>query len=459
MSLKLYPYQLEGVAWLLCQRRAILADVMGLGKTAQALAAVGELTRSLRPAERVAVVVLCPAIAQAVWRVEAARWLGPAAKRVDLTVMTYARAAAKPATKAKLRAFLAGAAVGVLILDEAQALKNPSSKRTRTVYGMHARAETACLVNARPDLYVWPLSGTLMPNNVTELFPHVRALAPELIQTPGGTPMNAAEFAHTYADMVNTPFGWKVKGTRKDMSARLRALLSRIVLRRRLEDVALSLPEIVWSDPITVEPDPHSVTVEDQRELAGAEAELRQRVAATRGEVELRSLFTAADAVVLATVRRVLAQMKARPVAAQLEEELKDGAYDKVVVFACHRAALAEMAQALAEFQPVVIQGGDSDLARERAVHAFQTDPAVRVALVMIQTANTALTLTAAAQVVFLEQSWVPAENLQAAKRCHRIGQARPVMVRVFTTPQGSDQMVAQTIQRKLVGLQAVDMI
>jgi SNF2 family DNA or RNA helicase len=67
-----------------------------------------------------------------------------------------------------------------------------------------------------------------------------------------------------------------------------------------------------------------------------------------------------------------------------------------------------------------------------------------------LQAAGTAINLTAANQVLFAESSWVPAENLQAAKRCHRMGQHRPVFVRISALDDSIDELIADTIQRKL---------
>ena len=70
-----------------------------------------------------------------------------------------------------------------------------------------------------------------------------------------------------------------------------------------------------------------------------------------------------------------------------------------------------------------------------------------------VTAAGTLITLTAANQVVFLESSWVPADNAQAAMRCHRIGQTRPVFVRVVGLAGSVDEQVQATLRRKIATL------
>jgi len=96
-----------------------------------------------------------------------------------------------------------------------------------------------------------------------------------------------------------------------------------------------------------------------------------------------------------------------------------------------------------------LILGGTTEKDRVKAIDDFQTDPNVRLIAAQLTAASTAVTLTAASDVLFLEQSWTPAVNAQAAKRAHRIGQTRPVHVRTLVIANSIDEAVAETLARK----------
>lgn len=149
------------------------------------------------------------------------------------------------------------------------------------------------------------------------------------------------------------------------------------------------------------------------------------------------------------TLRRYVALSKVRAILSILAEELEDGAIDKMVIFAHHTGVIDAAKQALKQFNPVTVVGSDSMGQRQKAVDRFQNDTNCRVFLGNLVAAGSGITLTASCEVVFLEQSWVPAENAQAAMRCHRIGQTRPVRVRVFSLADSVDEVVQDTLVRK----------
>jgi SWI/SNF-related matrix-associated actin-dependent regulator 1 of chromatin subfamily A len=89
-------------------------------------------------------------------------------------------------------------------------------------------------------------------------------------------------------------------------------------------------------------------------------------------------------------------------------------------------------------------------------VDRFQNDPKCRVFVGNIQSAGTSITLTAAHQVLFVEQSFVPGDMAQAAMRCHRIGQTKPVTVRFVGLANSIDQFIAEMIRRKTAEIGAL---
>ena len=121
----------------------------------------------------------------------------------------------------------------------------------------------------------------------------------------------------------------------------------------------------------------------------------------------------------------------------------------KLIVFAWHREVIEKAMIGLASFRPVCIVGGTSDEDREDAIDKFQNDPMTRIFIGNIKAAGTVITLTAASDVVFLESSWTPNENYQAACRAHRIGQKDGVLARVLCLEHSVDAIIQRVLVRK----------
>lgn len=419
---ELRQYQIEGAHWLAKKQYAILGDDMGVGKTPQAI-----LACDLVGARRV--VVLCPAIGVINWQREFERW---SLTSPELLVISYDKLVANKRTRDAVRKFCPD----TLILDEAHYLKSLEAKRTKRVYGQFAHNTGIARIPKR----VWMLTGTLTPNHVGEVWTHLRCFWPELIDE-----ISYSEFLDRYTVQAMTPFGSKVIGN-KDVSE-IRTILQKIRLRRRAEDVLSELPPLVWQDTTLIQPTKAMPALDELQEHEDIQ-EL-WRVLEAADELATRALLTAEEPIALATIRRLTAIIKAPLVGAQLAEELTNNAYDKVVVFVYHREALRLVAEALAPFQVVVVEGGQRDDVRQACIDRFQRDDACRCCVVQLQAGYHTITLNAAAQVVFVEQAWTPSINVQAAKRAHRFGQTRPVFVRNFGLAGSIDAAVAQVLSRK----------
>lgn len=406
------PFQIVGAEFLAGRRRALLRDKMGLGKTAQAL-----LGAKLTGARKLGVV--CNAAARPVWPRERDKW----APGLELEVASY--------DDVRLRKVLP--AGDVLTIDEAHYLKSPDTSRTKAVYGPLCRGETL-------DRYghVWAMSGTFAPNHAGEYWPHFRALL--------GNPLAYMEWIKRYTVFRMHPrYGVMVEANRKENLAELNRMIAGASLGRRPEDVFTDFPEIFWSE-MPLEMAEGVKILYDFEAEAMRESEVARLYAIT-GDFDLA--LAEADPHI-ASLRRELGRWKAGQAARQIAEELKDGAYEKVVVFALHHDVLDQMAHALRDFHPLQIDGRvPSGKARGQIETAFQTNPRHRVFLGQIQTCGTSITLTAAHHVVFAEQSWVPGDNLQAAYRCRRIGQTRPVQVRVASVAGTLDEAIERVLTRK----------
>lgn len=415
----LFSYQKKGAEFLSENPAAFLADEQGLGKTIQVIAACDMLHLKK-------VVVLCPAIAKINWGREFARW-----STQDRQVLVYSYD--KMTSSKEVRNAIAAFEPDVLVLDEAHYLKNRQAKRTKYVYGQHCRGDGLVRFADR----VWLLSGTPLPNNVSDFWTHLKAI--------WKYPLNFIDFTLYFCKTWNGQFGLKVLGNKAERMAEFKQILGAIMLRRKADKVLTELPQLWWQDTLVeVKGWDDNAHVADDREKEALSIILQHAVMGQDVSGDLDKVAPS-----MASLRRLTALAKAKPIADQLADELRDHAYDKVVVFAYHRAALETLRDALQEFNPAYVVGGLGNQERQSEIDRFQNDPTVRCFIGQITACSTAITLTAANQVVFAEMDWVPAVNAQASKRCHRIGQTKPVIVRSFALANSVDEIVSRTLAQK----------
>lgn len=421
----LFPYQIEGAGWLASRQRAMLADDMGLGKTAQAVQAAAWVCDPLFGGH-VTVAVVCPASLRETWRREFKRFWSGSAGTYDLTVESYDKVA---------RGALDGISPDILILDEAHYLKTRTARRTQTIYGRKCHGDG--LVGRAK--YVWALTGTPAPNNPSELWTHLRALAPETIpndKRADGRPLAYWDFVGRYCVTRETGFGIQiVKG--KNL-AQLKQQLHPVLLRRRKEDVLTDLPPLRYG-PLYLEGEAPTGVYEENLIAAALEKD---------GIDGLQKI-----APHVATLRRLTGLAKIEPTVAWVQDWFECGG-GKLVLFAHHRDVVSGLADRLRDYGSVWVQGDTHLDVRQKQVDSFQHDPKCRVFIGQIQAAGTGLTLTAASDLVFVESSWVPAENLQAAMRIHRIGQQNACTVRFATLAGSIDERVQAAVERKMKDLE-----
>jgi SWI/SNF-related matrix-associated actin-dependent regulator 1 of chromatin subfamily A len=426
--MKLYPHQLRGIEFLLQHPRCGLFDDQGLGKTAQACVAAGRIGGPI--------LVLCPSSVLHNWAREFDRWAGisgaqlitKGSQRVDVAADAVLVTHDLPARSSPLRAELCSRRWAVGIVDEAHKFKNSRAARTRALYGLPGQQNG---ITAACDR-VWLLTATPTPNDPTELWVHLRHLAPDRLEL-NGKPMNLHAYKHRFCAVRQTPYGERIEGARD--TADLRARLEGFYLRR-LKSQELDLPPVTWGTTAvgaSLPPDYVEAIYDD------------------KGELDLMAMQQQEE---FASWRRLCGIAKAGPAAELIAEEL-DGTSGKAVVFFHHREVHELLRERLDKYQPVSITGTTSAAARQQAVDAFQRDKARRVALCNIVAGGTGTTLTASQNVTFVEQSWVPGDNAQAADRIYRIGQCKPCTVRVLVAP-GVDELVNEALLRKSRMIQEV---
>jgi SWI/SNF-related matrix-associated actin-dependent regulator of chromatin subfamily A-like protein 1 len=481
----LRSYQFEGVKFLAARDAAILGDEPGLGKSAQAILAAEEI-RARR------ILIVCPAIGHSSWPIELKKWdmserdivhVGGRPKTGSSSTNTNPAGAvhivsydllSRGGPLAKNIALMAKAGVyDLLILDEGQYLKDSSSKRTKLVYDYIA-----------PHIPVtFVLSGSITPNNNSELYPHLKALFPDTLKSlfvnKASLPTRT-EFEDAFCRVRMTTYGGplvRVIIGNKD-TVRLRDAMQPHILRRHFTDVLKQLPPLTVSNHEFTDEDLDLLLSPSQRAALDAARGLFDEQFVAKEVVhnfsnKISRLFedytNHAEGILhlgegltpdpagspnqnASAARRQLGLAKVPLVGAWAEEQLLSG-QDKIILFAVHKDVVAALQARLADYNPLAITGSTSSQDRTERVRLFQEDPGHRVIIGNVQAMGTAITLTASNIVGLAEPSWVPGDNIQAIGRAYRFGQARPVFATFLSVQNSLDSAVTRVLARKARGI------
>ena len=435
----LRPYQMEGVAWLQFLRGAglggVLADDMGLGKTVQTLAhlaieqAEGRLSQ---PA-----LLVCPTSLIPNWRREAARFApglrvlalhGPERAqhfseiaRHDLVLTTYP-------LLARDQAVLTAQTWHMVILDEAQAIRNPKAETARQAKQLRA-GQLLCL------------SGTPLQNHLGELWSLFDFLAPGFLGSE-----------RMFRKQYRTPIE---KHGDVQRQAALRRRVKPFLLRRTKEQVLQDLPpktEIL--EPVEMEAGQRALYEGIRLAMhAKIKAAIAARGLARSGIVILDALLKLRQACCDPRLVKLAAAQKARAGSAKLDRLLELlavllGEGRRVLVFSQFTSMLALIEARLAEakISYVLLTGDTRD--RETPVRRFQAGE-VPVFLISLKAGGVGLNLTAADTVIHYDPWWNPAAEDQATDRAHRIGQERQVFVHRLVTLGSIEEKMETLKDRK----------
>ena len=439
LQAELRPYQEEGFRWLARLSRwgagACLADDMGLGKTVQTLSALLD-----RGADGAALVV-APTSVVANWLDEARRfaptlrmraYTGLAAARAgklkgigpfDVVVTTYGLLHNDADA-------LAAVDWSTVVLDEAQAIKNPSTKRARAARKLPARFRLVT-------------TGTPIQNNVVDLYSLFSFLNPGMLGS-------AKRFRENFALPIERD---------RDPSARrrLRRLIAPFVLRRLKSDVLDDLPprtEIT----LQVEMSPEEAALYEALRLRAMEdLEFMARGDAgaetAAGEHRLQVLAHLTKLRLACCNPRLI--HSSAPPSSKLEtfattlDELRQGRH-KVLVFSQFVRHLKLIEEHLTESGVPYQYLDGSTPAKQRAkrIAAFQAGEGDAF-LISLKAGGVGLNLTAADYVIHMDPWWNPAAEDQASDRAHRIGQTRPVTVYRLVTKGTIEEQIVELHRHK----------
>ena len=419
LDAELRGYQRDGVRWLAFLRQAglggLLADDMGLGKTLQALCAVAGRTLVVAPtsvlfgwaeqAKR-----FRPGLRVSVYH-GAKRALDPAA---DLTLTSYALLRLDAET-------LTAVDWDTLVLDEAQAIKNPDSQVARAAFALRG-------------VFRVTLTGTPVENRLDELWSQFHFSNPGLLGS-------LADFRERYAKPI--------AAGEPGAAAHLRSRIAPFVLRRLKRDVARELPPRTEA-VLHCELDPDERAVYDAVRAA-SQREVLARLAQGGNVLEalelLLRLRQAACHRALVPGQRASGSTKLAVLLESLEEAVAEG--HKALVFSQWTSFLDLVEPELrkAELAFTRLDGSTPD--RAAVVARFQSPDGPPVLLLSLRAGGVGLNLTAADHVFLLDPWWNPAVEEQAADRAHRIGQDRPVMVYRLVARDTVEERILALQQRK----------
>lgn len=420
----LYTFQHEGAVWLRQHPRSGLFDEQGLGKTVQALKA------AFRRGGRVLLVV--PTVVSHNWAREIRRWVDSSA---DVQVVSHGKEKIgsdrdwvivphslmlRPAIADQLQGF------ETTVIDEGHFFRNPTAQRTRQFF---LGRDPVC----RRAPNCWILTGTPMPNHAGELWPMLAGIAPDRLRQDGKL-LNYGAFLDRFCVLAPNPFGTKPKIVGLKNPDELRERLKGFYLRRLKKDV-LTLPPIRYGQ----------VVLTPEEAQGEAMQTLEAKFGGLQGEELLDAMRRDTD---FSTWRHECGRLKARPAVDLLRSDFESG-MGKVVVFAHHLDVIATLVEGLSDYGAVALIGEKSAGERQAAVDAFQNDPKTQVCVAQIAAGGVGVTLTAASDVVMVEQSFVPADNSQCIDRCHRIGQSKSILVRFLSLAGSVDEAVAEILTRK----------
>lgn len=431
----LYPFQKSAVVRIAKGDQVYLGFDPGLGKSRTALEAAQR-----RKAKRI--LVVCHASGRYVWEEQVRLWSPYRVTMVNspqdlagdgVKVVTYGliSQAASPVVASIVKGWL----WDMTILDEAAALKNPGSNRTKAILG-----------KMLPKLgYVIPLSGTPAPNHAGELYPILKALYPKALINGGGKQLLQWQFEDRYCKVALKRFGPGGSSVRVIEGSKnlpeLRDRISSFMLRVRKEMVLKDLPPVRY-DVVPI----------------GVDANVAQRLP------ELPPLMDDDDVLAylsgkggdehLMRLRRMLGILKTNPALEYISdfmEALPEGR--KILVFAHHKEVVQSLVAGLGDYCPVKIDGGSTTHERHKAVTSFLTDRRCRIFVGNIAAAGTGLTLVGpqclCSDVIFVEASYSVGDNVQAAARVHRIGQNDAVVARFLTAHGTIDDRIQSILARK----------
>lgn len=403
-----FPYQYEGVAFLYPRYAAILADEMGLGKTMQAITAARLLFRT---GEIRSLLLICPKPLVENWKREFALWAPELPVGViegDQSRRRWQWAQSNLVVKiANYELLLRDADLfrdrdlhfDVVVLDEAQRIKNRSST-------------TSQVVRSIPRTRSWAMTGTPIENTTEDLVAIFDFLMPGYLNVN----MRARGIGQAASDYI---------------------------LRRTKDKVLADLPPKLYRDA--------------ELELTSQQGEAYQ-TAEDQGVVQLsemgQSLTIQHVFELVLRLKQICnfdpasgASSKMERLEVDLEEVVASG--KKAIVFSQWVKTLETLRDRLARFNPLEYHGKVPSAKRDGVIDQFRRDPSHHVLLMSYGAGSVGLNLQFCSYVFLFDRWWNPAVEDQAINRAHRIGADGPITVTRMVTLGTIEERIHQVLEEK----------
>lgn len=409
MPFEPFPYQYEGIAWMFSRHAALLADEMGLGKTMQTITGIRLLLRSGQVNR---VLLICPKPLIPNWQREFRTWAeelpivtieGSGARRrmlwtmpgVPILITNYESMTRDLADFSEEEQ----PKFDLLVLDEAQRIKNRDSRT----------AQVARNINRRRS---WALTGTPIENRPEEL-------------------ASLFEFMEVIPPRASPDL------------RQLASLTEEHILRRTKDLVMKDMPPRIDRDA--------------ELELTDAQ-QYAYRVAEKEGVIQLNDL---GDSISVQHVFELVMRLKQltnydpltnesaklERLVADMEEIAASGG--KAILFSQWTKTLDWLNPRLKQFNPLIYHGGVPTKQREPILARFKEDPNAHIILMSYGTGAVGLNLQFAHYVFLYDRWWNPAIEDQAINRAHRIGVSAPVIVTRFICRDTIEERIDRVLREK----------
>ncbi len=403
---ELRPYQWEGIQFLIESEGVLLADEMGLGKTVQVAVSLEILWRNLQLSRALVVV---PASLKLNWETEIRRWApslsvqrvrGDADDRrayyllpINVLIVSYEE------IRLDMMSSSSDVRFDVVVLDEAQRIKNP-----------HSKSSLACrLLKCNRS---WALTGTPIENRLSDLISIFRFVKAGVL----------------YQGL-----------SRNEIHSRMCPHF----LRRCKRDVLKDLPPIIDQEiPI---------------ELQGKQQDVYLRTWDNRGiglNTSPTGFSTANLFAIITKLKQVCNYDKESGESAKLNVlmdilDTHTAVDDKIIVFSQYVDTLKWLAFQVSDIPLEIYHGGLSQSEREKILDRFRNAPGPRCLFISLRAGGVGLNIQEASTVVLFDRWWNPAVENQAIQRAHRFGRERPLHVIRFIVLNSIEERISNIIVKK----------
>ena len=438
------PTQLSGAKFLAARHRALLADEPRVGKTGAAIIAADMILAKT-------IDVVTTASGRAVWRRGFHTWskLGRTigivgvdknAAACDVRILSYNGATT----------FVSKRHNDLVILDESHNCKNPDAKRTQAVLGKPMAGGKSLFTEGalvRDHTRAWFLTGTPLPHDPSDIWTTMRSSCPERLHAddqrdwPDVTRFEDFRSRYCIVRMKQISRFNKIAvviGGRNE--SELRARMGDFMLRRTQKDIGIR-PSVYELFPLVVS---NAVRKQVDGDLDKTAILKAAELGATK-ELEME----------LGPLRRLTGNIKAQAVVEAVREEFNNG-LNKIVLMYWHKEVGDVLEAGLEQFEPLRIDGATLTKDREKYELAFRGNTNNRVMLGQIQAAGEAVDFSSANELWFVETSFSPKDQAQAAMRITNVNQTRNTFVRVCCIEGSIDEALQASLLRLWTAINGV---